>query len=138
PLATARVRASCAAGTLSLLAILAFFLMIPPPPRSTLFPYTTLFRSSSSFSILSGGTSRAGNTSLGDRSEGSEPCRGAHLIVEHQEEKMTQNTGRSSTPAIPPRTSTVFQRLRWAGRRPDKLSRGSGLGRKRFAGRTRL
>src|SRR5205814_9241085 len=23
-----------------------FFLMIPPPPRSTLFPYTTLFRSS--------------------------------------------------------------------------------------------
>src|ERR1043165_7038203 len=26
----------------------AFFLMIRPPPRSTLFPYTTLFRSSSS------------------------------------------------------------------------------------------
>src|SRR5205823_7721926 len=25
--------------------ILFFFLMIPPPPRSTLFPYTTLFRS---------------------------------------------------------------------------------------------
>src|SRR5436305_12475006 len=24
-----------------------FFLMIPPPPRSTLFPYTTLFRSAS-------------------------------------------------------------------------------------------
>src|SRR5207244_10751216 len=24
---------------------LFFFLMIPPPPRSTLFPYTTLFRS---------------------------------------------------------------------------------------------
>src|SRR5437762_10033145 len=24
-----------------------FFLLIPPPPRSTLFPYTTLFRSSS-------------------------------------------------------------------------------------------
>src|SRR5262245_64490650 len=24
---------------------LLFFLMIPPPPRSTLFPYTTLFRS---------------------------------------------------------------------------------------------
>src|SRR5947209_16189010 len=23
-----------------------FFLMVPPPPRSTLFPYTTLFRSS--------------------------------------------------------------------------------------------
>src|SRR5437868_14770365 len=26
-----------------------FFLMIPRPPRSTLFPYTTLFRSSSRF-----------------------------------------------------------------------------------------
>src|SRR5437870_7083510 len=25
-----------------------FFLMLPPPPRSTLFPYTTLFRSPSS------------------------------------------------------------------------------------------
>src|SRR5581483_12447802 len=28
--------------------IFFFFLMIRPPPRSTLFPYTTLFRSSSS------------------------------------------------------------------------------------------
>src|SRR5690242_21899117 len=27
------------------LLFLFFFLMIPPPPRSTLFPYTTLFRS---------------------------------------------------------------------------------------------
>src|SRR5690242_21476549 len=27
------------------LTIFIFFLMIPPPPRSTLFPYTTLFRS---------------------------------------------------------------------------------------------
>src|SRR5699024_12843687 len=29
----------------SLLSSLLFFLMFPPPPRSTLFPYTTLFRS---------------------------------------------------------------------------------------------
>src|SRR5262245_66020538 len=29
-----------------------FFLMIPRPPRSTLFPYTTLFRSRSMVSIL--------------------------------------------------------------------------------------
>src|SRR5205814_10318574 len=28
-----------------LISILFFFFMIPPPPRSTLFPYTTLFRS---------------------------------------------------------------------------------------------
>src|SRR5690242_21166272 len=29
-----------------------FFLLIPPPPRSTLFPYTTLFRSSSPSAVL--------------------------------------------------------------------------------------
>src|SRR5438552_18402800 len=29
-----------------------FFLMIPPPPRSTLFPYTTLFRSQFAFAVL--------------------------------------------------------------------------------------
>src|SRR5437879_9473055 len=34
---------------------LFFFLMIPPPPRSTLFPYTTLFRSAN-LSIESEGT----------------------------------------------------------------------------------
>src|SRR5258707_13518779 len=32
-----------------------FFLMIRRPPRSTLFPYTTLFRSSVTFSKLFGG-----------------------------------------------------------------------------------
>src|SRR5207248_3993403 len=31
--------------------LLFFFLMLPPPPRSTLFPYTTLFRSMDSSSI---------------------------------------------------------------------------------------
>src|SRR5204863_8187527 len=29
----------------SVILLLFFFLMLPPPPRSTLFPYTTLFRS---------------------------------------------------------------------------------------------
>src|SRR5439155_21264002 len=33
---------------LSLLFFIFFFLMLRPPPRSTLFPYTTLFRSTSS------------------------------------------------------------------------------------------
>src|SRR5437764_9835287 len=36
-----------------------FFLMIPPPPRSTLFPYTTLFRSAAEIS--------AGNFLAGSR-----------------------------------------------------------------------
>src|SRR5439155_25951883 len=31
--------------TASSISFFVFFLMIPPPPRSTLFPYTTLFRS---------------------------------------------------------------------------------------------
>src|SRR5690348_18018742 len=47
-----------------------FFLMIRRPPRSTLFPYTTLFRSRrlcccSGSSTLSGGTSSKTSTSLG-------------------------------------------------------------------------
>src|SRR5205809_2658185 len=33
------------------LLLLLFFLLIPPPPRSTLFPYTTLFRSVRSFQV---------------------------------------------------------------------------------------
>src|SRR2546429_9879452 len=38
--------------------IFFFFLMIRRPPRSTLFPYTTLFRSRRSASSRSGSTSR--------------------------------------------------------------------------------
>src|SRR5439155_22757025 len=37
-----------------------FFLMLRPPPRSTLFPYTTLFRSSASPIVLNGGTIKDG------------------------------------------------------------------------------
>src|SRR5207249_11748982 len=35
------------------------FLMIPPPPRSTLFPYTTLFRSRAQGLARAGGSERA-------------------------------------------------------------------------------
>src|ERR1017187_1606002 len=38
---------------------LFFFLMIRRPPRSTLFPYTTLFRSHHHFSPFAGGTDRS-------------------------------------------------------------------------------
>src|SRR5205823_13418638 len=49
-----------------------FFLMIRRPPRSTLFPYTTLFRSPSRSSIVgfTGGASMLANTS----DPGSAPC----------------------------------------------------------------
>src|SRR3989338_7005073 len=40
-----------------------FFLMIRRPPRSTLFPYTTLFRSGNSFFALTGGKVGVGTTS---------------------------------------------------------------------------
>src|SRR5690606_41888559 len=36
---------TCSPSDRSASAFSVFFLMIPPPPRSTLFPYTTLFRS---------------------------------------------------------------------------------------------
>src|SRR6266511_5072181 len=49
------------AGNLSLsLVAFFFFLMIRRPPRSTLFPYTTLFRSGSPGSPTSAGRSRTG------------------------------------------------------------------------------
>src|SRR5262249_62156395 len=38
--------------TLSPLVLFLFFLMIRRPPRSTLFPYTTLFRSLSSIMVI--------------------------------------------------------------------------------------
>src|SRR5438552_16678628 len=56
----------------SLLYIFFFFLMIRPPPRSTLFPYTTLFRSESSrcrISPRSTAARRRSNDVAGPRSE---------------------------------------------------------------------
>src|SRR5690349_23854174 len=47
-----------------------FFIMIPPPPRSTLFPYTTLFRSSISFnSRRTAASAREAASSPGWRSQ---------------------------------------------------------------------
>src|SRR5439155_26554336 len=41
-----------------LFSLFFFFLMIRRPPRSTLFPYTTLFRSNTSKNIMVGGRTR--------------------------------------------------------------------------------
>src|SRR2546425_8744887 len=51
---------------------LFFFLMIRRPPRSTLFPYTTLFRSRRAFAAISGSRSREGihRARLGHRAGG--------------------------------------------------------------------
>src|SRR5258707_15275732 len=44
------------------LVIYSFFLMIRRPPRSTLFPYTTLFRSNGDLNLLTTGASGAAQT----------------------------------------------------------------------------
>src|SRR5437870_11469406 len=44
--------------------LIFFFLLIPPPPRSTLFPYTTLFRSPSASRTLSRNEPPAGSPFL--------------------------------------------------------------------------
>src|SRR6266496_6270810 len=46
-----------------------FFLMIRRPPRSTLFPYTTLFRSTTTCSVSCCGTSSSGASRRWCRSE---------------------------------------------------------------------
>src|SRR5205085_11573356 len=56
--------------SISILSFFLFFLMIRPPPRSTLFPYTTLFRSR-----RSGGTCSPLSSSSAWRC----PTRKAHL-----------------------------------------------------------
>src|SRR2546430_6267345 len=47
-----REGSDCTAAQLTIIFILFFFLMIRRPPRSTLFPYTTLFRSQAGATIL--------------------------------------------------------------------------------------
>src|SRR5262245_63760462 len=69
---------------------LLFFLMIPRPPRSTLFPYTTLFRSSSSPGFPAGccrPTSRAARSSPRSVARASPPRpRSAARSEEHTSE----------------------------------------------------
>src|SRR5438270_5523509 len=54
----------------SSLILIIFFLMIRRPPRSTLFPYTTLFRSGGSISL-----GELQGFALGDRVTNVKPCR---------------------------------------------------------------
>src|SRR3712207_9594649 len=47
-----------------------FYLMIRRPPRSTLFPYTTLFRSTGCTALTEGGSSDAARSPLADDRRG--------------------------------------------------------------------
>src|SRR5689334_24249990 len=76
-----------------------FFLMRPPPPRSTLFPYTTLFRSSRWCCCSSSGRSHCGaprgRTARRGRSEEhtSELQSQFHLVCRLLLEKKKRNSG---------------------------------------------
>src|SRR6516162_10860989 len=58
-----------------------FFLMIRRPPRSTLFPYTTLFRSPDPYHGSRPGTRGAGTHGSGDRK--STRLNSSHLVISY-------------------------------------------------------
>src|SRR5438105_10232216 len=68
-----------------------FFLLIRRPPRSTLFPYTTLFRSGFLCCLLRGGAANGGGRARGGRPRGA--VRSHHLRSDrrpHRDRKSTR------------------------------------------------
>src|SRR3712207_8139621 len=70
-----------------------FFLMIRRPPRSTLFPYTTLFRSEQNEVICRG---RARRNPLGDEAR-AHPARGFAAVLVGREVRVVHVEDRKST-----------------------------------------
>src|SRR5437588_8332967 len=73
--------------------LLLFFLMIPRPPRSTLFPYTTLFRSPSAPDELRGlSRCRCGRNTCSDVLElhSCDRARSDHLLFWRSEEHTSE------------------------------------------------
>src|SRR5207249_11711485 len=77
--------------TTHLILFLFFLLLIPPPPSSTLFPYTTLFRSR-----LAPGDARQVLALLGVGAEAHEPGR-RHVGVDEDAEGHAARADRKST-----------------------------------------
>src|SRR6266567_7244459 len=69
-----------------------FFLMIRRPPRSTLFPYTTLFRSGQTFARRLGGVPRAPATGWRSEEHTSELQSQSNLVCRLLLEKKKKNT----------------------------------------------
>src|SRR5690348_18466805 len=69
-----------------------FFLMIRRPPRSTLFPYTTLFRSASERGKMSkrSGVTKSTPTSFGQRSTYVVPPRTHDTVASRSEEHTSE------------------------------------------------
>src|ERR1041385_9351160 len=83
-----------------------FFLMIRRPPRSTLFPYTTLFRSIGTFTTFRRRTGSSYRTRISRRSEEhtSELQSRLHLVCRLLLEKKNRMRGTTSVPRRPPCT----------------------------------
>src|SRR3712207_8497397 len=62
-----------------------FFLMIRRPPRSTLFPYTTLFRSLEHFPLEAVGDVGRRHQQPGDADDAARPAAVAHRLLDHRD-----------------------------------------------------
>src|SRR3954464_16104424 len=88
-------------------AFVFFFLMIRRPPRSTLFPYTTLFRSPGSSARCCPFRDCAGGTRLRARSEEHTSELQSHdnlvcrLLLEKKKNKTNDNTANTHTQVMP-------------------------------------
>src|SRR5256885_6262533 len=73
-----------------------FFLMIRRPPRSTLFPYTTLFRSDSAAAAASRAAVREGDSKDGADHRGdrkSTRLHSSHLVISYADFCLKKKTG---------------------------------------------
>src|SRR5438105_13185700 len=68
-----------------------FFLLIRRPPRSTLFPYTTLFRSGFLCCLLRGGAANGGGRARGGRPRGA--VRSHHLRSDRRPHRCEAHAG---------------------------------------------
>src|SRR4030095_17105824 len=80
-----------------------FFLMIRRPPRSTLFPYTTLFRSVGSLEIVGPSFSRIFAREMGDygRDRKSTRLNSSHTVISYAVFCLEKKPQRAPTRAAP-------------------------------------
>src|SRR5687768_17890571 len=78
--------------------------MIRPPPRSTLFPYTTLFRSRMYATVARGGSEEIGGLpaaqlarALGRRGHRLDECRSHAPVLEHPESSLDRKSTRPNS-----------------------------------------
>src|SRR3712207_7904108 len=72
------------------MSVFVFFLMIRRPPRSTLFPYTTLFRSVAPWPAGPAPAQGAGNRGEGDLTVIVEPVRERRAVPRQRDRKSTR------------------------------------------------